>query len=201
MHEMKKSRYYKTGFVILVLIAAFVGYAAVDILSFRTKNQLVKTDAAIVLGAAVWGDQPSPVFKERINHAIWLYRNGYVHHLIFTGSRADPSQPAESEAARTYAISHQVSPADILIETKSRTTEENLQYAYAIATENGLHTFTIVSDPLHMKRSITIAEQVGMEVYASPTPTSAYKSLRTQLPFFLRELFFYTGYLLTLPFR
>lgn len=40
---------------------------------FSSKNQLIKTDAAIVLGAAAWGDEPSPVFRERINHAIWLY--------------------------------------------------------------------------------------------------------------------------------
>jgi len=52
-----------------------------------------------------------------------------------------------------------------------------------------------------MKRAIFMAKNMGMEVYSSPTPTSAYQSLNSRIPFFLRELFFYVGYVLSLPFR
>nr|WP_313889979.1 MULTISPECIES: hypothetical protein [Nostoc] len=40
---------------------------------------------AIVLGAAVWGEELSPVFKERINHVINLYKYVDVSPIIFTG--------------------------------------------------------------------------------------------------------------------
>ena len=155
----------------------------------------------MVLGAAAWEDEPSPVLRERINHSIWLYENDYVDKIIFTGGNGEGDQYAESEVARDYAIKNNVNAEDILIETTSKITEENLKYAYEIAVEENFDTFTIVSDPLHMKRAILMAKNIGMEAYSSPTQSSVYKSLNSKVPFFLRELFFYTGYIFSLPFR
>ena len=156
---------------------------------------------AVVLGAAAWDDEPSPVLRERINHSIWLYENDYVDKIIFTGGKGKGNQYAESEVARDYAIKNNVSPEDILIETTSKITEENLKYAYEIAVEENFNTFTIVSDPLHMKRALLMAQNIGMDAYSSPTQSSVYKTLNSKVPFFLRELFFYTGYIFSLPFR
>ena len=187
--------------LIFISIIIFIGYSAFNIWTFKDKVELVKTDAAIVLGAAVWNDTPSPVFRERINYSIWLYENNYVDKIIFTGGKGKDDKYAESEVARDYAIKNNVTPEDILIETKSKITEENLKYAYEIATEENLNTFTIVSDPLHMKRAMLISKTIGMESYTSPTQSSVYKTLNSQVPFFFRELFFYIGYIISLPFR
>lgn len=165
------------------------------------KIQLVKTDVAVVLGAAAWDDEPSPVLRERINHSIWLYENGYVDKIIFTGGKGDGDKFAESEVAKDYAIAKNVKTEDILIETKSKITEDNLRYAYDIATKENFETFTIVSDPLHMKRAILIAKSIGMESYSSPTQSSVYKTWNSKIPFFFRELFFYVGYTISFPFR
>lgn len=187
---------------IILVLFIFISYSAFSIWSFSNKVQHVKTDAAVVLGAAAWGDEPSPVLRERINHSIWLYENGYVDKIIFTGGKGEGAMYAESEVAKEYAINNNVNPEDILIETKSRITEENLTYAYEIAIQQNLRTFTIVSDPLHMKRAILMAKNTGTEeAYSSPTQTSVYKSLDSKIPFFLRELFFYVGYIISLPFR
>lgn len=188
-------------FAIIVIFLIFICYSAISILSFSGKVQLVKTDVAVVLGAAAWEDEPSPVLRERINHSIWLYENDYVDKIIFTGGKGKDDKYAESEVARDYAIKNNVNPEDILIETKSKITEENLKYAYEIAVEQNFNTFTIVSDPLHMKRAILMAKNTGMEAYSSPTQSSVYKTLNSKVPFFLRELFFYIGYIFTLPFR
>lgn len=188
-------------FAIIVIFLIFICYSAISIWSFSNKNQLVKTDAAVVLGAAAWGDEPSPVLRERINHSIWLYENGYVEKIIFTGGKGKDAESAESEVARDYAIKNNVNAEDILVETKSKITEENLKYAYEIANENNLNTFTIVSDPLHMKRAILMAKDTGMEAYSSPTQSSVYKTLKSKVPFLFRELFFYIGYIFSSPFR
>lgn len=198
---MIKKNKFKIAFFVISVIFIFIGYMAFSIWSFGNKSQLVKTDAAIVLGAAVWGNKPSPVLRERINHAIWLYDNNYVDKIIFTGGKGKGSKYSESEISRDYAIKNDVSSDDIIIETKSRITEENIKYAYEIATEKNLKAFTIVSDPLHMKRAMLMAKNTGINAYSSPTLSSVYKTLNSQVPFLLRELFFYTGYILTLPFR
>ena len=42
-------------------------------------------DVAIVLGAGTFNGEISAVYRERINHGIWLWENGYADFLIFTG--------------------------------------------------------------------------------------------------------------------
>lgn len=187
--------------LIVLFISILIAYSAYTIWSFSQEDQLVHSDAAIVLGAAVWGDQPSPVFRERINHSISLYKNGYVKKVIFTGGKGSENDYTEAEVAKDYAIENGIEEKDILIETKSRITEENLIYAYDIALMNKLKTFTIVSDPLHMKRAIFIAKDIGMQAYSSPTPSTQYKSFKSQTPFLFREVFLYIGYICSSPFR
>jgi hypothetical protein len=52
-----------------------------------------------------------------------------------------------------------------------------------------------------MKRAMLIAEDYGMNALSSPTTTSMYKSLKTKIPFLLREEFFYVGYCVVRMFR
>ena len=154
-------------------------------------------DAAIVLGAAIVADRPSPVFEQRIRHAIGLYRAGRVRKLLFTGGRVGAAAPAEAIVARAYALRRGV-PADaILAETASHTTRQNLVEARRLMDGHHLRSALIVSDPLHMKRALRMAKDLGIDAGPSPTPTSAYRSWRSRAPFLLRETWFYTGYLLT----
>ncbi|HEY9800406.1 MAG TPA: YdcF family protein [Leptolyngbyaceae cyanobacterium] len=155
-----------------------------------------KADAAIVLGAAVWGEKPSPVFRERINHAINLYKNGNVKKIIFTGGVGEINEPAEAVVGQRYAIAKGVKASDILIETQSRTTSQNLQNALeVVGTNQQLTKFLIVSDPLHLKRAVLMARNLGMDAYPSPTPTTRYRSFQSQMEFLARETYFYFVYL------
>ena len=187
------------AFVLFILLVT-AGLLAARIYSYSSKRSDGPADAAIVLGAAVWGSQVSPVFKERINHAIDLYQNHKVRKLIFTGGQGDSNEPAESAAAQQYALQRGVPATDILIERKSQTTYENILYAKQIADANGLHKVLIVSDPLHMKRAVTIATDMGLAAEPSPTPTTMYQGLRSQARLLAHETYYYIGYLLRRPF-
>lgn len=187
--------------ILFILCVSWIGYSGVQVIVFSFEDETRKADAAIILGAAVWGEEPSPVFKERIHHGIQLYQDGYVKKIIFTGGKSDEGERAESEVARQYALNRGVSGKDILIETESTITEENLSYAFEVARKNQLESFLIVSDPLHMKRAMSMADDYGMQAYSSPTKTSAYKSFSTKVSFFMREWFYYMGYQLTVPFQ
>ena len=67
--------------------------------------------------------------------------------------------------------------------------------------ELSLRSAIIVSDPLHMKRAMLMASDYGIDACSSPTPTTMYRSLKTQIPFLAREEFFYLGYLVVRVFR
>ena len=170
-------------------------YLAVSIYAYSDNDDGARADAAVVLGAAVWSDEPSPVFRERINHAVELYRRGRVRKIIFTGARGSANEPAEAVAARAYAATQGVPASAILLETKSHTTYQNLLYAKRVADVNGLRRVLIVSDPMHMRRAMSMARDLGLEARPSPTPTSRYKTTGAQLGQLARETYFYAGYL------
>jgi vancomycin permeability regulator SanA len=74
--------------IALGLLVVWLVALALDIVTYATVRDDGPTDAAIVLGAAVMDTEPSPVFEERIKHAIDLYQQGRVKALIFTGAKA-----------------------------------------------------------------------------------------------------------------
>lgn len=184
--------------VTVTLISALllaIASTASSIYLYGNSSNNIKADAAIVLGAAVWGEEPSPVFRERINHAINLYKNGSVKTIIFTGGVGESNEPAEAIVGKNYALAQQVKAADILTETQSRTTHQNLRNALEVAKAHQLTKFLIVSDPLHMKRALLMARSLGMDAYSSPTPTTRYRSFYSQIEFLSRETYFYSVYL------
>jgi uncharacterized SAM-binding protein YcdF (DUF218 family) len=158
-----------------------VGLVAARIYRYGTRVADVTGDAAIVLGAAVRKNEVSPVFRERINHAIDLYRRGQARKIILTGGRSYRRESTEAAAARAYAIKNGVPAGDILIEDRSHTTYQNVLNAKRLADANGFKKVLIVSDPMHMKRAVAMAEDVGLEAYSSPTPTTMYRGWRSQM--------------------
>nr|WP_261771634.1 YdcF family protein [Paenibacillus xylanexedens] len=179
---------------LLLFILIWAVVTAASILSYMHESSPRTSDAAIVLGAAVQGDIPSPVFRERIEQAIRLYRAGTVRNLIFTGGSSQEGIPAEALVGRQYALTQGVKPEHIQVEDKSVITQENLIYALEIGKREGYRTYTIISDPLHMKRSMKMAAELGMDAVPSPTQTTAYQSWSTQIPFLVREIMMYMGY-------
>src|SRR5215207_6671577 len=151
-------------FTVLLLV---VGLVAARIYSYRNVDSDAPADAAVVLGAAVWGAEVSPVFRERINHGIDLYRKGRVRKLIFTGGRGNGGEPTESSAARRYALRSGVPASDILIEEESHNTYENILYAKRLADAQGVRKVLIVSDPLHMKRAVAMADRKSTRLNSS----------------------------------
>ena len=104
---MKKLR--RKKIVILISLLAFflllyAIIAAVQIVQYGKIDSKTKCDAAIVLGAATSGDELSAVYKERINHGIWLFKNGYVDYLILTGGVGEGNEKSDAYVAKQYVI-------------------------------------------------------------------------------------------------
>lgn len=182
----------------LATLVFFGSLIAKDIYSFSLISSTAVADAAVVMGATVFRNRPSPVFRERINHAISLYRQGNVRYLIFTGGLAGNDELAESEAARNYAIAQGIPAKHIFIETASVNTCLNLVEAKRIMEEHEMDQALIVSDPLHMRRAMWLAERIGMKAESSPTPTSRYQSFDRKARFLIREVYSYGAYLLNI---
>jgi uncharacterized SAM-binding protein YcdF (DUF218 family) len=179
-----------------VLLAAVASLAAIIVI-YGGQRDPGPADAAIVLGAATYRTEPSPVFEERLRHAASLYESGRVRYIITTGGLAQGDELAESEAGRDWLVANGVPSDAILIETQSRTTRQNLVFAQPLLAAHGLSSVLVVSDPLHMRRAMWMAEGLGIDAHPSPTPTTRYETLATQAPMLMREVWFSLSYLVT----
>jgi uncharacterized SAM-binding protein YcdF (DUF218 family) len=187
---MRGKRLKQTVAVLGGCLILYVGGTAWSIWTFPTEDG-AQADAAIVLGASATRGRPSAVFAERINHGVALYRSGRVRELILTGGALDGEAVPLAVVAAQYAIERGVAPNAIVLESYSRITYENLKYTIQIAATNGLHSFLIVSDPLHMRRAMRMASDLRMNAKASATPTTCYTNLGSRLWFLKRETYYY----------
>jgi uncharacterized SAM-binding protein YcdF (DUF218 family) len=199
-----KRRTLRRGLWLLLAIvfayATFNGVVADRIWRYAAVRDEIAADAAVVLGATVWGDGPSPVFAARIDHAVSLYENGTVRSLILTGGTCESGAKAESEVARKYAIARGIPASAIVIDTVSRSTYENLAEAKRIAQSLRLSTLLIVTDPLHERRAMTIASDLSLAAHPAPTPTTRYRSWTSRLIFLARETASLSSYLIARTF-
>ena len=183
--------------IIIAVIFIYLISTAFNIWNYGRVDQKREADVIIVLGAAAYDSGVSSVYEERINHGIKLLNEGYAEKIIFTGGKAKGNINSDAFIAKQNALSKDIEEDKILLEEKSHITEENLRYAKELMLENGLEIAIIVSDPLHMKRAMLMAKDYDIKAYSSPTPTTRYKSLKTKIPFLMREEFFYIGYCIT----
>jgi uncharacterized SAM-binding protein YcdF (DUF218 family) len=180
---------------LLLALLLWCGWLGWRIARGASLDETRHADVAIILGAAAYGEKPSPVFEQRIAHGIELYKNGTVKKLILTGGFGEGAQFSESEVARRYAIEQGVPVKDLLIEKKSRTTLDNLRMARDLMNEHGLKSALIVSDPLHMERATWMMQDLGITAWRSPTLTTRYTSFESKAGFLAREIYSVTLYI------
>ena len=151
-------------------------------------------DAIVVLGAAQYNGTPSPVFQGRLDHAALLWDQHRADLVITVGSKQPGDRYTEAEAGKAYLVDHGV-PADQVVALDiGHTTYQSLQAAAHEMQSRGLSTAFLVSDPWHNARITAMADDLGLEGYASATWTSADASQESRGKGYLRETFAYLYY-------
>lgn len=181
---------------LLLALVLWCGGVGATIIRRAALDETRQADVAIVMGAAAYGDKPSPVFEQRIAHGITLYKSGTVKKLILTGGFGEGAEHSESEVARRYAMEQGVPERDLLLEKVSRTTLENLEQARDLMKTHGLTEALLVSDPMHMERSARMMHDLKVTAWCSPTPTTRYTSAVSRAGFLFREIYAITAYLI-----
>lgn len=171
---------------VVVLTAVVLALRIADVA--RSAPFPAGADAAVVLGAAVWVDSPSPVFAARLDHAADLYQRGAVQRVFLTGG-ARAAGLTEAAVGRAYLVQLGVEAEDLAAEDRSRTTWQNLR-CLADTLGDARPSLAVVSDPYHVRRGVGMARDLGFSAVPAPTPTSRYRSWRSKLPFLAREVWF-----------
>jgi uncharacterized SAM-binding protein YcdF (DUF218 family) len=183
--------------VILSLGLSFMGVLCLWIYEQGSRDEATQADAIIVLGAAQWDGQPSPVLKARLDHAISLYNKGLAPSVILTGGVGEGEQLSEAEVSKNYITRSSIPDSAILTEQKGQTSLHSIRAAKQIMDECGMESAILVSDPFHMLRILKMAKDCGIQAYGSPTRTSPISKNRwVEFKYVVRECVFYLKYLL-----
>jgi uncharacterized SAM-binding protein YcdF (DUF218 family) len=181
---------------VMVMIIMYLGVVTYLVSAQSKRDETRQADAAIVLGAAVWAGNPSPVLRARLDHALLLFQNKQITRIVVTGGVGRGDTMSEAEASAEYLKSKGVPAEAILLEQEGRSTYESLKTAAVLAKEANIMRVLLVSDPFHMLRSLKMAQDLGLEAYASPTTTSPISTRPLEEQFYmLREAIAYTAYL------
>ena len=158
----------------MCLLALGVGlmwsiYVARQIAGVADEDQATQADAIAVFGAAEYDGRPSPILHLRLDHALELYRQHLAPLIITLGGGADrDSGKTEGGVGRDYLLAQGVPLADILAETESTNTVQQVHRLAAIARDHDLHAIIVVSDATHLFRIRELCERAGLTVYTSP---------------------------------
>jgi uncharacterized SAM-binding protein YcdF (DUF218 family) len=118
-----------------------------------TSTLVAKYDAALILGNRTnLHGAPNPCLAGRVDKGLLLAEQGIVSTLAMTGGRDNENSRIEAEFMAAYAKDKGYKGL-ILIEPRSRSTKENLEFSAPILKAANIKTMIIVSEPYHLWRT------------------------------------------------
>jgi len=188
MKTIVKRIFLTIGFIVWIIFI----FNSYKIYNYSFEYSEEKSDVILVLGTSIKDGKVSAVYRERINHGIYLYNKGVSKHLLFTGGLGKGQNKTESSVAKEYALSKGIPEEAIFIEEKSRSTYENFKFTKQLMDSLNFKTALVVSDPFHMKRAMAFANYYKMDCNPSPTKTTAFQSFIPKAMSLFYETVFYS---------
>ena len=157
--------------LVLAVIAFLLTY--LTSLSIRIDRESHQDDARpsdviLVMGAAQYRGQPSPVLKKRLDHAVELYRKRLAPYIMTTGGPGGDPSFTEGGVGRSYLTDRGIPPESIIVEDQGDSTAMSLSAAAEILRRMGLRSCIVVSDGYHIFRVKRMLQEEGFTAYGSP---------------------------------
>ena len=152
-------------FILILLILGIAMSIIVFAINYHvkatTKNQILKNgeyanlkdiDCILVLGAGIWGDEPSPILEDRLLEGIKLYEEGVSPKIMMTGDNGTNGYD-EVNVMKNYAKKKGVPSEDIFMDHAGFSTYESVYRAQAVFE---VKRVVIVTQEYHLHRAIRL---------------------------------------------
>lgn len=157
---------YLAGTVLVGLLVVVGTWVRVGQIGDR--DQRAAADAIVVLGAAQYNGDPSPVFQARLDHAAELYRAGVAPRIVTVGGGQVDDATTEGAAGAAYLQAAGIDRAALTAVGEGGDTLASLRAAAPVLAEQGVSSVVLVTDPAHSARSALMARDLGWTVQTSP---------------------------------
>lgn len=170
---MKKVIKWGTIMILIVVVIIFginfyVKISTSKLIINNNSKKLENVDCALVLGAGIWGSEPSPMLKDRLDVAIKLYKDNKISKIIMSGDHTKDNYD-EVNTMKKYAIDKGIKSEDIFMDHAGISTYDSIYRAKNIFKANKI---IIVTQKYHLYRSLYIAKSLDIEalgIEATPT--------------------------------
>ncbi len=183
------------GFVLKVLFFAGVGvYAALVVFvalascAAVAKGRGKTAVAIIVLGAGVHGEAVGNLLRRRLEAALAACGKNPAALVAVTGGRGPQEDIPEALAMQRWLLANGMEKSRVVVEDKSRNTEENLLFAKGLLAQRGVQPgapVAVVTSGFHCYRAVALAKKAG---FPNAFAVAATISPTTWLPNYLREV-------------
>ena len=169
-------RIVKGGFRLLLVLgcAGLLGACALMGFVYYMETHLPEmkeSDVIIVLGAQVKEDgTPSVALERRLTAALESYEQNR-QTIIVCGARGTNEPRAEGDVMREWLLARGVQESDVVAETGSVNTRENLRNAKAIMDERGFSQALVVTSDYHVARALMLCRQEGVAATGKGSPS------------------------------
>ena len=154
--------------ILLFVCIGFVYFIIVEIPIIKNAqtDKNPERDYLIVLGAALWGDEPSPSLVRRLDGACRYLKEYPDSKAIVSGGQGNGENRSEADAMFQYLTERGIEPERIIKEDKATSTKENLLFSFEIIKELGddpVGNTAILSSPYHLFRAKSMSRALGVE--------------------------------------
>ncbi|MEO1430714.1 MAG: ElyC/SanA/YdcF family protein [Cyanobacteria bacterium J06632_19] len=129
-------------------------------------TQIPSQRVAIVLGAGIYNENPSPMLADRISAAAELYKLGKVQKLLMSGDNSSEDYD-EVTVMKRYAIKLGIPQKDITLDYAGFKTYESCYRANPIF---GVNQAVVVTQNFHLPRAVYLCQQLGVDAVGYGTP-------------------------------
>ena len=188
-HRFFSKTLWRVLVVLLCLGIVYFCIVEIPIVKNSFTDDEPKRDYVIVLGAAVYGDEPSPTLVRRLSGAL-DYLEQYPDSVAIVSGGMGPGETIpEARAMHDWLVAHGVDEKRIIVEDQATSTGENLQFSFDLIRKrhrdpNG--NVAVVSSAYHLYRAKYMARQLGVEAVGVAAP---WGFPLVMLNYFIREAF------------
>jgi vancomycin permeability regulator SanA len=127
-----------------------------------TVDSAPEAPVAVVFGAGLFGDEPSPYLAHRLDAALTLYQQHKVQAILVTGDNSTTDYD-EPDAMRRYLVAHGVPEVRVVADYAGFETWDSCTRAHRIF---GVDKALLVSQTFHVRRALALCEAAGIDSYA-----------------------------------
>lgn len=118
-------------------------------------------DCVLVLGAGVWGEDPSHMLEERLNKGVEVYKTGCTNRILMSGDHGRVEYD-EVNVMKSFAVEKGAVAEEVFMDHAGFSTYESMYRAKEVFQ---VKKVVIVTQKYHLYRAVYNARKLGLDAY------------------------------------